>query len=155
MSQLSTLPVVVLDDRYNVWGMPAYESNGAAGIDLRACIDETITLGWEKVKLHLGIAAAIPQGHMGILVPRSSTGSKGLELVNTMGVIDSDYRGEIIAWARNKYPENPLEIQPGDRIVQLIIIPVTTFASITYKSSFDPNEDTARGGGGFGSTGAK
>lgn len=154
MSQLSTLTVVIIDDNYNIWGKPAYESDGAAGMDLRACIDKPLVLGWEKVKLHLGVAVAIPKGHMGVLVPRSSTGSKGLELVNTMGVIDSDYRGEIIAWVRNKYPEHPLEIQPGDRIVQLIILPVATFASITYKTSFDPNEDTVRGDGGFGSTGA-
>ena len=153
MSQLSTLPVVVLDDRYNVWGMPAYESTGAAGIDLRACVDETLTLGWEKVKLHLGIAVAIPQGYMGLLVPRSSTGSKGLELVNTMGVIDSDYRGELIAWIRNKYPENPMQIQPGDRVVQLIIVPIATFANIEYKPNFDSSDATARGAGGFGSTG--
>lgn len=154
MNQLSKLTVVLLDrNHYEVWGKPAYESDQAAGIDLRACLDEPIDLGWEKVKIHLGVAVAIPQGYMGLLVPRSSTGSKGLELVNTMGVIDSDYRGELIAWVRNKYPDAPIKIQPGDRIIQLIIVPTVTFATIEYKSNFDPSDSTARGAGGFGSTG--
>ena len=154
MSQLAKLTFVILDERYYTWGLPTYASLDAAGIDLRACLDETVSLGHAKVKLHLGVAAAIPRGHVGLLVPRSSTGSKGLELINTVGVIDSDYRGEIMAHVRNKYPEQELLIQPGDRIVQLIIVPIATFANIEHKTSFDPSDQTDRGDGAFGSTGA-
>lgn len=159
MTQLSNLTMVIQDKRYQTdpeWGVPCQKSAGAAGMDLRACIDSPVALGLTPTKIGLGIAVAIPVGYVGLLIPRSSMGSCGLELVNTTGVIDSDYRGELIAQVRNKLADTTeLRIRPGDRIVQLVIVPAVTFATITYKENFDENEATARGEGGFGSTGVK
>lgn len=130
----------------------------SAGIDMRANIAETIVLNNpEPVQIPLGLGMEIPEGYVGLLIPRSGTGSRGLELVNTMGVIDADYRGEIVAFVRNKlYAANrKLTIQPGERIAQLIIVPVMTlamFGSINH-TSFESLSQTERGAGGFGSTG--
>lgn len=134
-------------------------SRMSAGIDMRANIPRTIVLDSPySVKIPLGLGMEIPEGYAGLLVPRSGTGSRGFELVNTMGVIDADYRGEIIAVARNKLhgTGKPLTIEPGERIAQLIIVPVVTLAMFTGINhiGFDDLGKTERGAGGFGSTGS-
>jgi dUTP pyrophosphatase len=97
----------------------------------------------------LGFAAAIPEGHVGLLLPRSSTGAKfGLELNNTCGVIDSDYRGEWKAALRTK-SGLPCSWEAGDRIIQFMIVPL---ANITLEL-VESLEETNRGTGGFGSSG--
>ena len=97
----------------------------------------------------LGFAAAVPEGHVGLLLPRSSSGAKhGLELNNTCGVIDSDYRGEWKAAIRTKSGE-PFTWQAGDRILQFMIVPIAN-VELTQVESLD---ETKRGAGGFGSTG--
>lgn len=97
----------------------------------------------------LGFAAAVPLGHVALLLPRSSTGAKyGLELNNSCGVIDSDYRGEWKAALRTKSGER-LHWNAGDRVLQFLIVPV---ASVTLKQ-VDSLDITERGSGGFGSSG--
>ena len=97
----------------------------------------------------LGFAAAVPEGHVGLLLPRSGTGAKyGLELNNTCGVIDADYRGEWKAALRTKNGL-PFEWQAGDRILQFMIVPI---ANVTLQQ-VETLDETRRGSGGFGSTG--
>lgn len=97
----------------------------------------------------LGFAAAVPPGHIGLLLPRSSTGAKhGMELNNTCGVIDSDYRGEWKAAIRTK-SGIPFNWEAGERILQFMIVPV---ADVTLEL-VDSLDETARGSGGFGSSG--
>jgi dUTP pyrophosphatase len=97
----------------------------------------------------LGFAAAIPPGHIGLLLPRSSTGAKhGMELNNTCGVIDSDYRGEWKAAIRTK-SGIPFSWEAGERILQFMIIPVAD----VMLELVDSLEETSRGSGGFGSSG--
>lgn len=100
--------------------------------------------------VNLGFAAEVPEGHVALLLPRSGAGFKhGLELNNTCGVIDEDYRGEWKAKLRVKN-ERALAWEAGDRLLQMLIVPV---ASVTF-NVVDSLSDTARGTGGFGSTGA-
>ncbi len=97
----------------------------------------------------LGFAAEVPEGHVALLLPRSGTGAKkGLELNNTCGVIDSDYRGEFIAALRVKNAQ-PVEWEAGERLLQMLIVPV---ANVSLKV-VDQLSDTERGQGGFGSSG--
>lgn len=95
----------------------------------------------------LGFAAAVPAGHVALLVPRSSSGKSGLELANTVGVIDSDYRGEWKAAVRTK--DGGQIWAQGDRLLQFLVVPV---ANVTLKL-VDKLDETERGSGGFGSTG--
>lgn len=130
----------------------------SAGIDMRANIPQTIVLDSPcEVKIPLGLGMEIPEGYAGLLIPRSGIGSRGFELVNTMGVIDADYRGEIVAVARNKLhgTGKPLTIEPGERIAQLVIVPVVALAmfSTINHTDFANLTQTERGNGGFGSTG--
>ena len=98
----------------------------------------------------LGFAVAIPEGFVGILVPRSSMGSKhGLCLTNTIGVIDSDYRGEVMACMHVKEGYVPIEFNAGDRLLQLMVVP----HYIREVEEVDSLPETKRGDGGFGSTG--
>lgn len=105
--------------------------------------------GEDKVIVPLGFAAAVPEGHVALLVPRSGTGFKyGLELNNTVGVIDSDFRGEWMAAMRTK-TDTPLLWGKGDRLLQMLIVPV---ASVDLQE-VDTLPETNRGKGGMGSTG--
>lgn len=97
----------------------------------------------------LGFAAAVPAGHVALLVPRSSAAKTGLELANTVGVIDSDYRGEWKAALRSK-TGLPISWAQGDRLVQFLVVPV---ANVTLRQ-VDSLDETSRGTGGFGSTGS-
>lgn len=129
--------------------LPAYETAGSAGIDLPAALDEAMTVEpGQMVKIPTGIRAQIPQGTFGMIVPRSSTGIKRrLMLANTVGIIDSDYRGEILVFLVNMGSEKAV-IEPGDRLAQMIIMPYIRAQIVSGDL-----DQTQRGQGGFGSTG--
>lgn len=131
---------------------PAYESEGAAGMDLRAALaqGETLTLAPGATALvPTGLSLRIPAGYEGQVRPRSGLAAKhGVTVLNSPGTIDSDYRGEVRIILINHGPA-PFSIARGDRIAQLVIAPVTR-AALAEAASLD---ETARGSGGFGSTG--
>ncbi len=130
--------------------LPYYATAGAAAVDLHACIDEAITIpAGERRLIPTGLAVAIPAGHVGILAVRSSMGVKhGVTLSNGIGVIDSDYRGPLGVGLFNTTKE-PYTVQSGDRIAQLMIVPVACPELELVKEL----PETERGEGGFGSTG--
>jgi len=144
------LEVKILDQR--IRGMlPHYATPGAAGLDLRACIDAPLTLGAgdsQLVSSGIAIHVAHP-GHAAVILPRSGLGSKnGIVLGNLVGLIDSDYQGPLMisVWNRGKAA---FTIQPLERIAQLVVVPVV-------QVEFEVVEEfaaSARGPGGFGSTG--
>ena len=130
--------------------LPTYGSAQAAGADLRACLDQDVTIApGETVFLPTGLAMEIPLGYAGLVHARSGLASKrGLAPANKVGVIDSDYRGEITV-ALHNHGSQPQTVSHGDRIAQLLIVPVLA-------PPFEEAEalsDTDRGTGGFGSTG--
>lgn len=130
---------------------PFYASAGAAAMDLHACLDEAVTLppGGRAV-IPTGIAVALPSaGYVALVFARSGLGIRhGVALSNGVGVIDSDYRGEIRVGLLNSGAE-PYTVRPGDRIAQLAVTPVVR-AELERTDTLD---DTGRGAGGFGSTG--
>ena len=131
--------------------LPKYETAGSAGLDLRACLQEKITLKpGETMMIPMGFAMYLKEEDLAALVvPRSGLGSKhGIVLGNLVGLIDSDYQGELMvpAWNRS---ENEFEISPGDRIAQMIIVPVV-HADFEIVENF---EESSRGAKGFGSSG--
>ncbi|MEE1329530.1 MAG: dUTP diphosphatase [Oscillospiraceae bacterium] len=130
--------------------LPTYGSAGAAGADLYACLEEAVTiLPGETVWIPTGIALEVPVGCAGLVYARSSLGVKrGLAPANKVGVIDSDYRGEIRVVLLN-HGKEPQTILSGERVAQFIITPVLTPA---YEEVLELS-DTSRGTGGFGSTG--
>lgn len=130
--------------------LPTYGSAGAAGADLHACLDEAVTiLPGETAWIPTGIALEVPAGCAGLVYARSSLGVKrGLAPANKVGVIDSDYRGEIRVVLLN-HGKEPQTILSGERVAQFIITPVLTPA---YEEVPELS-DTSRGTGGFGSTG--
>ncbi len=130
--------------------LPTYGSAEAAGADLYACLEEEITIApGETYFVPTGLALEVPKGCAGLIYARSSMGAKrGLAPANKVGVIDSDYRGEVRVVLLN-HGSQPQTIQPGERIAQMIITPVLTPA---YEEVEDLS-DTDRGTGGFGSTG--
>ena len=131
--------------------LPYYATAGAAAVDLHACIDqpETIPGNGGQVLIPTGLAAAIPEGYVGILASRSSMGLRnGVGLSNGIGVIDSDYRGPIRVGLYN-LRSTPYTVRPGDRIAQLLVVPVACPAIEVV----DALPETERGAGGFGSTG--
>lgn len=131
--------------------MPEYATSGSAGIDLHACIKEPIVIKHRQIcKIPTGIAIHINNKNVGGFVfPRSGLASKhGISLVNAVGVIDSDYTGEIICPMIN-HSEFDYVVNPGDRIAQIVFLPVYCAKLIIT----DQLESTERGSGGFGSTG--
>lgn len=133
--------------------VPHRATSGSAGLDLCACIDEPVTLeGGDTAVIPTGIAIALPSADYGTFVfPRSGIAVKhGIGLLNSVGVIDSDYRGEIMVGVINQVKE-AYTIQPGERIAQMVIMPV----SMMPVEEVTELDDTARGAGGFGSTGKK
>ena len=130
--------------------LPFYATEGAAAMDLHACLEAPLTLPvGERTIVPTGLAVAIPAGYVGILAVRSSMGIKrGVTLANGIGVIDSDYRGEVGVGLVNIGSE-AYTILPGDRIAQLMVIPVAQPALELVEEL--PSTD--RGEGGFGSTG--
>lgn len=133
--------------------IPHRATEGSAGLDLCACIDEPLTLGGgETALIPTGLAIALPSAQYGAFVfARSGLSIKhGIGLLNSVGVIDSDYRGEIKVGVINQIKE-PYTIVPGERIAQLVVMPVSTMP-VEEAESLD---ETERGAGGFGSTGTK
>lgn len=130
--------------------LPNYESVSAAGMDLRAALNETVVLKpGERKLIPTGLQMAVPEGYEAQIRPRSGLAIKnGITMLNTPGTIDADYRGEVKVIAVN-LGENDFEINHGDRIAQLVIAPVTQFPVVEV----DELTETERGEGGFGSTG--
>ena len=133
--------------------MPTYGTEGSAGLDLRACIDESYTIAAGETKLiPTGLSVFIEDnGLAAMLLPRSGLGHKhGIVLGNLVGLIDSDYQGELMVSCWNR-SDKPFTIEQGERIAQMVIVPVVQ-AEFDIVSDF---ESTDRGAGGFGSTGTK
>ena len=132
--------------------IPAYGTDHSAGADLYALSDaDTIIAPAETKLIHTGIAVAIPEGNVGLVYARSGLASKrGLAPANCVGVIDSDYRGEIMV-ALHNHSDKEQSVSTGERIAQLVIAPYIK-AEFETVSELD---DTERGSGGFGSTGNK
>ena len=133
--------------------IPKRATQGSAGMDLCACIDAPLTLrGGETAFIPTGVAIALPSNEAGAFVfARSGLAIKhGIGLLNSVGVIDSDYRGEIKVGVINQINE-PYTIEPGERIAQLVVMPVCPVDTVEVESL----DETARGEGGFGSTGTK
>lgn len=145
----ASISVKLLDPRAR---MPVYGSADAAGADLYAVADKPVTIApGETVLIHTGLALAIPKGYVGLVCARSGLATRqGLAPANKVGVIDADYRGELMVSLYNHSGETRM-VCHGDRIAQLVIAPYLT-------AEFRPAEeldDTVRGSGGFGSTGTK
>lgn len=132
--------------------LPAYQSEGAAGCDLRAAVTEAVTLQpMQRLAIPTGLALAIPPGFEAQVRPRSGAALQhGLGIPNAPGTIDSDYRGELKVAVINLGTQ-PLTIERGDRIAQLVVAPVVQ-ATFRVVEALDP---TPRGDGGFGSTGSR
>ena len=130
--------------------MPYYATPGAAALDLHACIDRPVTIpGGGQVLLPTGLAVSIQENHVGIVAIRSSMGIRhGVTLSNGVGVIDSDYRGQVHVGLHNLSGE-PYTVQPGDRVAQLMVVPVAA----PEIEVVDALPETVRGAGGLGSTG--
>ncbi len=131
--------------------LPQYTTAGSAGMDLRACLDEAITIApGQRVKIPTGFAIALPGPEWAALIfARSGLATKhGLTLPNCVGVVDSDYRGEILV-ALTNLSDAPYAVQPGERVAQMVITPVVRPTLVET----DSLPDTQRGAGGFGSTG--
>jgi len=147
---MQKLDVKILDERIRAQ-LPSYATPGSAGLDIRACIDAPITLQPGETKL-------IPSGlaiHLGdptlaaVLIPRSGLGHKhGVVLGNLVGLIDSDYQGQVSVslWNRG---HDPFVVNPMERIAQMVVVPVVQ-VELNIVESFD---ESSRGAGGFGSTG--
>lgn len=130
--------------------LPTYGSAGAGGADLYACLEAAVTIQpGETAWIGTGIALEVPPGCVGLVYARSSMGAKrGLAPANKVGVVDSDYRGEIRVVLLN-HSNRPQTVEPGERVAQFVITPVLTPA---YREA-EELSDTDRGVGGFGSTG--
>ena len=141
------LPIKRLDPTVE---LPIYAYEGDAGLDLRA--NEDVTLApHERRLVSTGLAIAIPEGYAGFVQPRSGLALReGLSMANTPGLIDSHYRGELKVCAVNLDDERPITISRGERIAQLVIqrVPVVTLVEV------EELDETDRGSGGFGSSGA-
>lgn len=131
--------------------LPTYATAGSAGADLYALpVGDPVAVGpGETAFLRTGLAAAIPAGYVGLIFARSGLACKrGLAPANKVGVIDSDYRGEWMI-ALHNHGDSPQIVNPGDRIAQFVLVPVLTPLMVEV----DSLDETARGVGGFGSTG--
>jgi dUTP pyrophosphatase len=147
---LTTIAVKVLDERM-AEQLPAYATPGSAGLDLRACLDAPLVLEpGQAALIPTGLAIHIADpGLAAMLLPRSGLGHKhGIVLGNLVGLIDSDYQGPLMVSCWNR-GNAAYTVQPLERIAQMVIVPVVQ-ARFERVASFD---DSARGGGGFGSTG--
>jgi len=146
----------VLDERVRAWGLPRYQSDMAAAVDLFACVDAPLVLAPQSPAclVPAGIAIHIADPNVAaVIVPRSGLGhNKGLVLGNLVGVLDADYTGPVLisVWNRSEPASEPIVIEPGDRIAQLIFVPVV-------RPAFEVVDEfsvlSLRGAGGFGSTG--
>jgi dUTP pyrophosphatase len=129
--------------------LPAYQREGDAGLDLHSAEDFTLQPG-QRAVIGTGIAVAIPPGFVGLTTPRSGLAARqGLSMVNAPGVIDSGYRGEIRLILINLDSRDPIEVKRGERVAQLVIVPVATVRVVEAVEL----PQTERGEGGLGSTG--
>ena len=150
--QFDSVEYKILDSRVGTdFPIPAYATDGSAGMDLRACLDAPVTLEPGDTKLiGTGLAMYIRNPNVAsVILPRSGLGHKhGIVLGNLVGLIDSDYQGElkVSCWNRS---DTAFTIEPGERIAQLVFLPVLT-PQLQQVDDFDA---TARGAGGFGSSG--
>jgi dUTP pyrophosphatase len=129
--------------------LPSRAHEGDAGLDLYACEDAHLGPG-ERWSVGTGIAVEIPDAHAGLVLPRSGLADRhGIALVNSPGLIDSGYRGEIRVLLLNTDPAEVFRVEPGDRIAQLLIAPI----AIAEAVEADALAESARGEGGFGSSG--
>lgn len=144
------IDVKILDPRM-ADQLPAYATPGSAGLDLRACLDAPLTLepnAWQLVPTGIAIYLKDP-GYAALILPRSGLGHKhGIVLGNLVGLIDSDYQGQLMVSAWNRGSES-FELAPLERLAQLVIVPVVQ-AEFNVVEAF---EGSQRGEGGFGSTG--
>ena len=150
--QKPTIELKILDDRVRQC-LPSYATSGSAGMDLRACITESVTIApGDTVLIPTGIAIHIADEQLAaVLLPRSGLGHKhGIVLGNLVGLIDSDYQGPLMVscWNRGR---DPYTVNPLDRIAQLVIVPVVQ-AAFKVVTEFEESE---RAQGGFGSSGAR
>jgi dUTP pyrophosphatase len=130
--------------------LPTRAHDGDAGLDLYAAEGARIGPG-QRVSVGTGLAVAIPAGLAGLVMPRSGLAIKhGVSLVNSPGLIDSGYRGEVRVLLINTDATSEFKIAPGDRIAQLLLVPIATASPLEA----DALDQTVRGGGGFGSSGA-
>ncbi|MGW0249531.1 dUTP diphosphatase [Nocardia goodfellowii] len=146
MSALSPIPLLRLDSGIP---MPARAHHGDAGVDLCTTQDVILEPG-ERALVGTGIAVALPVGTVGLIHPRSGLAAKaGLSVVNTPGTVDAGYRGEIKVCLINHDPRTPIELRRGDRIAQLLVqrVELVDFVEV------DTLDETARGAGGYGSSG--
>jgi dUTP pyrophosphatase len=129
--------------------LPSRAHDGDAGLDLTAC--ETVTIGaGERATVGTGLAVEIPEGHAGLVTPRSGLALRhGLSIVNAPGVIDAGYRGEVRVVLLNTDPEQPFTVEPGMRIAQLLVVP----ALVVDVVEVGDLTETLRGESGFGSSG--
>lgn len=146
------IDIRILDRRLRAQ-MPAYATPGSAGLDLRACIDAPLTLApgaWQLVPTGMAMHLADP-GYAALILPRSGLGHKhGIVMGNLVGLIDSDYQGQLMVSAWNR-SATPFTIEPMERIAQMVIVPVVQ-ATFNVVEAFAASQ---RGEGGYGSTGLK
>ncbi|MHB1951350.1 MAG: dUTP diphosphatase [Acidiferrobacteraceae bacterium] len=150
-----SIEVRITDPRIHSWGLPKYMTSGSAGIDLYACTDQTLILAPQAPALLIpsGIAVLIADPFIaGLILPRSGLGhKKGLVLGNGVGLLDADFSATIMISAWNRNPAgDPITIAPGDRIAQLVFVPVVR-PRLDVVETFSVS--TERGESGFGSTG--
>lgn len=150
------IEIQILDARLNEWGLPKYQTELAAAIDLFACLDAPLQLAPQApaVLVPSGIALHMNNAHVcAVILPRSGLGhKKGLVLGNSVGLIDADYTAQcfISVWNRNPAGSEAITIQPGERIAQMMFLPVVR-PQFNVVETF--SQSSERGGGGFGSTG--
>ena len=129
--------------------LPSAQHPGDAGLDLRSAVDAVVEPG-ERAMIPTGVAVAIPDGHAGLVLPRSGLAAKhGLTMANAPGLIDAGYRGEVICAAVNLDRETPVKVHIGDRIAQLVVVALPSLEPIWV----DELPESDRGASGFGSTG--
>jgi dUTP pyrophosphatase len=150
------IEVIVTDPRLAAFGLPAAQTVGSAGLDLRAFFDG------EELDIPPGGTVFVDSGlrvwikdpnYAGFMYPRSGTGTKGLVLGNGTGIIDADYQGPLKICLYNRLRDSSIRIKNGDRVAQLVIAPVATGYDLVEVAEF--TDTTERGTGGFGSTGVK
>ena len=144
-----TVKIVKLNPNAHI---PTYGSASAAGADLYACIEQTVCIHpGQTVLIPTGLSMEIEEGFAGFIYARSGLATKrGLAPANKVGVIDSDYRGQVMVSLHN-HTNTPQSVEPGERVAQIVFAPV-------YQAQFclvDALQETQRGTGGFGSTGTK
>ena len=152
--QTQAIEVKLLDPRFgDEWPLPAYATEASAGLDLRAALEAPLVLGpGETALLPSGIAIHLADPHLcAVVLPRSGLGHRhGIVLGNGTGLIDADYQGPLLISVWNRSQES-FTIQPGDRVAQLVVLPITR-VSLQVVDTF---ADSTRGEGGFGHTGVR